>query len=102
MKIKRVTYSDPTFSPGWRYWCPGCKWMHVIPTDGRTQLNGHKWTFDGNEAAPTFSPSVHLVGQCHHFVRAGRIEYCGDSKHALAGQTVDMVDLETVDPEHWD
>lgn len=94
MKLKQVTYSDPTIAPGWRHWCPGCKWMHVIPTDARGQANGHKWTFDGNMDAPTFSPSINVVGQCHYFIRAGRIEYCSDSKHSLAGQIVDLPDLE--------
>lgn len=102
MKVKQVGYSDTSIAPGWRYWCPGCESMHVLPTDARGQSNGHKWTFDGNVDAPTFSPSVHVVGQCHSFVRAGRIEYLTDCTHALAGQTVDMVDLDKVDPEYWD
>lgn len=101
MKIKQVGYSDLTIAPAWRYWCPGCKWMHIIPTDPRGQPNGHKWAFDGNLDAPTFQPSVHLVGRCHHFIRAGRIEYCGDSKHSLAGQTVDMIDLESISEDDW-
>jgi hypothetical protein len=101
MKIKRVSYSDPTIAHGWRYWCPGCKWMHVLPTDRRAQANGHAWAFDGNEDAPTFSPSVNLPGVCHSFVRAGRIEFLPDCAHALAGQTVDMVDLEILGEDDW-
>lgn len=102
MKVKRVEYSDPTFSPAWRHWCPGCKWMHVIPTDGRAQENGHKWTFNGDEDRPTFHPSINIVGQCHYFITDGQIRYCGDSKHELAGKTVDLPDLSTVkDDEEW-
>jgi hypothetical protein len=74
---------------------------HVIHTDRRAQPNGHTWEFDGNEQAPTFSPSVHIVGQCHYFIRAGRIEFCGDSKHHLAGKTVELPDLAAVG-EDWD
>jgi hypothetical protein len=75
--------------------------MHVLPTDRRAQANGHVWAFDGNEDAPTFSPSVNLPGVCHSFVRAGRIEFLPDCAHALAGQTVDMVDLETLGEDDW-
>lgn len=32
-------------------------------------------------------------GNCHSFLRAGRWEFLGDSAHALAGKTVDMVPL---------
>ena len=99
MKLKQVTYSDPTIAPAWRHYCPGCKWMHVIPTDARAQANGHKWTFNGDESRPTFHPSVNIVGQCHYFITDGQIRYCGDSKHALAGKTVDLIDLETLPEE---
>lgn len=74
---------------------------HVIYTDPGAQPNGHFWRFSGDEQAPTFEPSINIVGQCHYFVRAGRIEYCGDSKHELAGQTVDLPDLATIG-EDWD
>jgi hypothetical protein len=65
------------------------------------------WEFSGSLERPTLSPSilVHPHGaladdgsvyqshRCHSFVRDGRIEYLGDSTHALAGQTVDLPDL---------
>lgn len=101
MKLKQISYSDPTIAPGWRHYCPGCKWMHVIHTDGRAQQNGHKWTFNGDMEKPTFSPSVHLVGQCHYFIRDGMIDFCGDSKHELAGKTVPLPDL-PADPDWGD
>jgi hypothetical protein len=102
VKLKPVAYSDKTIAPGWRHWCPGCKGMHVIPTDSRGQANGHKWTFDGNMEAPTFHPSINIVGQCHYWIRAGKIEYCSDSKHKLAGKTVALPDLETSgEEEDW-
>lgn len=67
--------------------CPGCKEAH--PFDQR-------WTFNGNYDLPTFTPSLRVMGaregetKCHSFVTNGRIEFCGDSPHALAGQTVDL------------
>lgn len=90
--------------------CPGCEDVHQV----HTGPNG--WTWDGSVDLPTISPSVlvrgvqwpvgegfhkprHTVaagGQivCHSFVRAGRIEFLGDSTHALAGQTADLPDYE--------
>ena len=88
------------------HWCPACEKHHQIWV-GRPQ----DWTFDGNVDAPTFSPSVKVTyngkdadqiwpGErrapsacCHYFIRAGQIEFCGDSTHELAGQTVPLPDL---------
>lgn len=80
------------------YWfCPGCEDLHPLP-DG--------WTFDGNTAAPTFTPSFrHTWAKagaarcCHYIVTAGRVAYCADSTHSLAGKTIDMPDLP---PEYRD
>lgn len=78
------------------WYCPGCKEGHTIPVP--------RWTFDGNVERPTFSPSILRTAapsdyRCHSFVENGQIRFCGDCNHALAGQTVDMVDFpETYDP----
>lgn len=95
---------------GYAHWCPGCGEAHVI---------FDSWTFDGNVAVPTFSPSVKITGKqtvkdargewtgewvrdaagnavddcCHYFLTAGRLNFCADSVHALAGQAVDLPDL---------
>lgn len=101
-KIKRVTKDDGSLY-GYRFDCPGCGDPHVIPV----KPTDRGWDFDGNEAAPTFSPSILVhphgvlhddgsVGQtprCHSFVRGGRIEFCSDSTHELAGQTVDLPEV---------
>ncbi|TIT40201.1 MAG: hypothetical protein E5W76_17225 [Mesorhizobium sp.] len=34
------------------------------------------WEWDGNEEAPTLSPSVHHVGHWHGYLRAGIWESC--------------------------
>jgi hypothetical protein len=102
---------------GWRgaafaHWCPGCKGMHAFAV-GKPLRNGAKWTFDGNLEAPTFAPSMHIrvgpypsdddepgrIDVCHYFLRAGQIQFLGDSTHALKGQTVPLPDLP---PEHQD
>jgi hypothetical protein len=81
------------------------------------------WLFNEDLAAPTFSPSVSIKSGhycdgdktdcwctyykqhpnepvmyacfiCHSFVRNGRIEFLHDCTHALAGQTVDLPDIQ--------
>jgi hypothetical protein len=37
---------------------------------------------------------------CHFFVRAGKLDYCSDSTHALAGQVVDMPDWPYAEGEY--
>ena len=99
--------------------CPGCGDWHVLNVkgDGRP-----RWTYNGNADAPTFSPSVnyrtghHVSGHtgdcwcnwtdedgepsgfscviCHSFVTDGTIRFLNDCTHELAGQTVDLPDLE--------
>lgn len=70
------------------FWCPGCKCYHSFALD--------RWTFNGDFERPSFAPSLLITMpsdpnyRCHLFVRDGKIEYCADSNHALAGQTVDM------------
>lgn len=91
--IRRTRVSTRTeIVDGWSMWCPGCKDEHAI---------SGAWTFDGNEAAPTFSPSF-LVDygtiqgvpkRCHSFVVAGQWQFLADSTHDLAGQTVPMVPI---------
>lgn len=87
------------------HWCPGCEEVHGIRVAGPT---GPKWTFNEDYENPTFSPSILLFttyddegmplapGErrtlCHYFIRNGKIEFCGDSPHALAGRTVDIPD----------
>lgn len=72
------------------HWCPGCEGRHMIATK-EPFPNGAKWTWDGNAEAPTFHPSINVQhGKCHYFIRAGQIQFCGDSQHRLAGQTVPL------------
>ena len=100
---------------GLMFWCPGCEMDHLIYHGAGI---GPRWTWNGNAAKPTFSPSVlvqwdqwvppaaslemrekiargeivqtkeHRV--CHSFVKDGRIQFLGDCTHRLAGQTVDL------------
>lgn len=103
---------------GYAHWCPGCEEMHVVQTQA-PQPNGAQWSFDGNVEKPTFAPSIKITsghyvagwqgkpywctyrdedgepssftcGICHYFIKDGQIQFCGDSTHALAGQTVPL------------
>lgn len=111
MPLVRVRSIDNTFWRALWLWCPGCNDAHRITIDSPTG-----WRWDGNEEAPTISPSIKVTGGqwaadssfhkpghegvpvggetiCHSHVRAGRWEFLADSTHALAGQTVPMVPL---------
>jgi len=98
-KVKHVTNVNGDHY-GYAFTCPGCEDEHVIPTKPHAQ----GWDFDGDIGAPTFAPSI-LVHEgrktdgtifsprCHSYVRAGRIEFLGDSTHKLAGQTVGLPEI---------
>lgn len=70
------------------FFCPGCGYGHPYEVP--------RWDWNGSMTKPTFTPSL-LVNshspkdRCHLFVTDGKIQYCSDCHHKLAGQTVDMV-----------
>lgn len=81
------------------YKCPGCGFLHLINLDPST--GKPCWTFNGDMEKPTLSPSINswstkqdgtVHRRCHHFVKDGKIQFCGDSTHELKGQTVDLPD----------
>lgn len=87
------------YGPHYVHWCPACKTDHLFAVD-QPLANGARWSFDGDLEAPSFSPSMkiewsHRGGtiRCHYFIKAGMIEYCADSTHAMAGHTVPLPDL---------
>ena len=101
--------------------CPGCKEQHSVRVKGENR--GPVWGYNWNDSAPTFTPSLlvrwvsipdeleedengKLLLQadgrvkgakdeiCHSFIREGRIQFLNDCTHKLAGQTVDLLDIE--------
>lgn len=71
------------------FYCPGCNHVHAF--------HHPRWTWNGSLDKPTVSPSINCnpsepKRRCHFFIRNGRIEYCRDSYHQLAGLTVDLPD----------
>ena len=95
-------------SNGFIHHCPGCDDSHLLPVG---------WQFNGNVDCPTFSPSfLHQGVQtkrlpdggfeflrdaagnpipdcCHYILTDGILNFCSDSVHALAGQSVPLPDL---------
>lgn len=93
---------------GYMHHCPGCNALHMIAVE-EPFPNGARWTFDGNVDKPTFAPSIRVQWdfgperqkrQCHYFIRAGKIQFCGDCTHDLSGQTVDLPDLPDRGPNY--
>ncbi|MHB8284091.1 MAG: DUF6527 family protein [Caulobacteraceae bacterium] len=87
---------------GYTFHCPGCNEGHKIYT---TNPNVRPvWSFNGNTERPTFTPSLLITWRdpdgeipnevCHSFITDGRIQFLGDCTHALAGQTVDLPEVE--------
>jgi Family of unknown function (DUF6527) len=100
-KTKKVVHGQTGEEYGRRFDCPGCGSPHVVTTVGP-----HAWGFNGSDERPTFTPSIEVTyngsdagkdgappAVCHSFVTDGRIAFCGDSTHALAGQAVELPDL---------
>ena len=89
---------------GYMFWCPGCGWPHLLNTDKPNAWNAI-WTWNNDTDRPTFSPSLNIVGQCHLFIRDGKIEYLSDCRHSLAGTTIDLpvwTDKQNEDFSDWD
>lgn len=80
------------------FWCPGCESAHQLETKPGA------WTWNGDLVRPTASPSLavrpHAGGQvaCHFWIRDGALEFLNDCGHKLAGQTVPMVTMDSIQP----
>jgi len=85
-----------TFNALW-FVCPGCGENHRIQFKGE----GLCWQWNGDKEKPTFKPSVKYrwskCGKgmiCHFHVTDGKIKFCGDCTHEIAGKTVPLPTLE--------
>jgi len=99
------------------FYCPGCQQRHTVQVGGDGD-----WTFNGDEASPTFRPSILFQGtvpitddeadrimkgevitprplRCHSYVTSGKIYFLSDCYHALAGGVVDMQPIILSDSE---
>ena len=78
------------------FWCPGCDGMHSVGVKHPAQV---VWGWNGDGDKPTFTPSVLVrsgrgANVCHSYVTDGRIRFLSDCTHELAGQTVDLPDVD--------
>lgn len=98
--MKLITTNHKDGSRSYSFNCPGCGRHHAIRVGNS---DGPSWSFNGDMDKPTFSPSIldriALTGGgyrngCHFFIRDGEIQFCGDSEHKLAGQTVDLPEID--------
>lgn len=90
----QVTSKLRRSSVGYIHFCPGCHKAHSYVTD-----EGHsaRWSFNGNQDKPTFTPSMRLFDNdgsiCHYFLTEGKLIFLLDCRHNLAGKTVELPDL---------
>ena len=113
-KVRLIKVEDTRYE-SWEFKCPGCGHSHVYytknpegrPVWGFANMDVNKPTFTpsllnrwGKDADPNWqepegtSPSWGWSGTCHLYVTDGKIIYLGDCTHHLAGQTIEMEDIE--------
>lgn len=55
------------------------------------------WTWNGDTESPTLKPSIRSrdgTHVCHSFVNDGKVQFLADCTHELAGQTLDLLEVE--------
>ena len=111
-KIKRYTEADGGYHGELAFFCPGCKHKHFI-NDKLTEIpdlpSSHIWEFNGDFDKPTIRDSVLTrsyqknpntgvydieFDRCHSFITEGMIEFLSDCQHSLAGQTVELPEID--------
>lgn len=116
--MSKVAYVNGNVNYIWWY-CAGCKTRHSIPIN---RTDGHNWEFNGNMDKPSVTPSVlnrwgkdadpaweepiqepneatidpdfTWSGRCHIFITNGLVQFLSDCTHKLAGQTLELPELE--------
>lgn len=82
--------------------CPGCGMTHQLRSQEALD-SGLKWEFNNDVSAPTFTPSfghswpnrrTGVDNVCHYNMNAGFLTFHKDSTHKLAGNVVEMPDIE--------
>jgi hypothetical protein len=117
MKVKPSITGNPN-DKRYTFECPGCGHHHQIWTVP-LEPGGPSWGFNEKLDQPTFTPSLlvrcghYVPGQkqppncdycnegcdscfvCHSFITDGKIQFLSDCTHKLAGQTVELPDIES-------
>lgn len=114
----RIVSGDINYPKTLAFQCPACGEEHkvfIIPPSGYNA----RWRFNGDYNRPTFKPSIKVqytkyengfenwehgdkseTVKCHSIITDGQISFCGDSTHSLAGQTVDLPQIEETQTNH--
>jgi hypothetical protein len=81
--------------------CPACGIDHALAIrDDSGQRPS--WQWNGSMDSPTFQPSLLVKWQrtgkeqtvCHSYITDGKIQFLSDCTHAMAGQTVELANVE--------
>ena len=70
---------DFCFGPELDYiylWLPGTNGPDAIQIQRGSPGGNRVWGWDGNQEAPTLTPSIHARGQWHGYLRSGRLASC--------------------------
>lgn len=78
---------------------PGPTGRLTLPVILKGTREGTKcWSWNGSTEKPTLRPSVKTESWrgwiCHSWINDGQIQFLSDSNHALANQTVELLDVE--------
>jgi hypothetical protein len=99
------------------FWCPACDEYHAVKVNNP---NDYSWGWNGSEESPTITPSILVRGTkpitddeaerimrgehiepmptvCHSFVADGKIQYLSDCSHFMAGETVELPNMDDFD-----
>jgi hypothetical protein len=79
---------------------PGPFPTRIIPVIRKgTRAGTGCWSWNGDTEKPTIKPSVSTTNgrntKCHSFINDGKIQFLADSTHEFAGQTLDLLDVES-------
>lgn len=81
---------------------PGPISHRILPVMiGGSRAGTLNWTWNGSVDSPTVKPSIltktEIDGKeviCHTFVNDGKVRFLSDCTHELAGQTLDILDVD--------
>lgn len=88
----------------YEYICLGCDQTHLVYVRPCMKEGVFAWKFNGDVDNPTLIPSVVFKVKftvkdrpdikCHHFIKAGMIQYLSDCTHEYAGRIIELPDWE--------
>lgn len=120
MILRKVDHQPGDGHADYIFWCPACKCGHGVWITGPNSVTHATWTWNGSMDKPTFQPSLKITRNmwdppvtpenreeykknpwpqtqkehiCHVVVTDGRLNFCGDCTHELAGKSVPMEDF---------